>query len=117
MDIKDNMIGHICEYLQIKKHKYSMIKLVKNGLTDEGLRILLSYLTTDDFTKVLNVTNNHLTNRSLKLIEQFILTNNILKTFYVSNNKMTPIQVKKLQPLFDSKFVQVVLWFVYNFIY
>lgn len=109
MDIKDDLIKHICEYLRIHKLKYSMIKLVKNGLTDEGLRLLLSYLALDDFVKVLNVTNNHLTNKSLKVIEEFINSNSILKTFYVSNNKITPIQLKKLQPCFDSKFVQVIL--------
>ena len=110
MDIKDSIIGHICEYLRAKKLKYSMIKLVKNGISDEGLKILLSYLSIDDFTKMLNLTSNQLTNRSLKLIEEFVGCNHILKTIYVSNNKITPIQLKKLQPIFDSKFVQVILW-------
>jgi Ran GTPase-activating protein (RanGAP) involved in mRNA processing and transport len=45
-----------------------MIKLVKNNITDEGLRILLSYLSTDTYTKVLNMTNNHLTQKSLAYI-------------------------------------------------
>lgn len=47
-----------------------MIKLVKNGLTDEGARILLSYLVNDRYTKVLNLTGNSLTSLTL---------NNILK--------------------------------------
>ena len=49
-----------------------MMKLVKNGISDEGMRILLSYLTNDDFTKVLNMTGNHLTQKSLDMLVSFI---------------------------------------------
>lgn len=74
-----------------------MIKLVKNNITDEGFKILLGYLTSDTFTKVLNVTSNHLTYKSLGMIVNFITQNNILKTIYLSNNKISPIQLKKIQ--------------------
>ena len=45
-----------------------MIKLVKNQITDEGAKILLSYLSTDTYTKVLNLTSNQLTQKSLQLL-------------------------------------------------
>jgi hypothetical protein len=86
-----------------------MIKLVKNNLTDEGFKILLSYLTLDTYTKVLNVTGNQLTQKSLNSILAFITQNNILKTIYISHNKINQIQVKKIQNLLDNKFVQVVI--------
>ena len=53
-----------------------MIKLVKNQITDEGAKILLSYLSTDTYTKVLNLTSNQLTQKSLQLLLAFINTNN-----------------------------------------
>jgi|LakMenEpi03Aug12_release.lakeMendotaPanAssembly.Ray.scaffolds.fasta_scaffold625596_1 hypothetical protein len=86
-----------------------MLKFVKNNLTDEGFKTLLSYLSTDTYTKVLNVTNNQLTNKSLNYILTFITQNSILKTIYVSNNKINQIQVKKIQNILDNKFVQVVI--------
>ena len=46
-----------------------MMKLVKNGISDEGMRILLSYLTNDDFTKVLNMTGNQ-KEKSLVVIDK-----------------------------------------------
>lgn len=86
-----------------------MIKLVKNNITDEGFKILLGFLTSDTFTKVLNVTSNHLTYKSLGMIVNFVTQNNILKTIYLSNNKISPIQLKKIQGSLENKFVQVVL--------
>lgn len=65
MEINDQLIGYICDYLKLKKLKFSMIKLVKNALTDEGLSILLGYLQNDDQTQVLNLTSNQLTSKCL----------------------------------------------------
>lgn len=87
-----------------------MIKLVKNNITDEGLRILLSYLSTDTYTKVLNMTNNHLTQKSLAYIVQFITNyNNILKTVYVSNNKINMMQIRRVSKALQARFVQVII--------
>lgn len=87
-----------------------MIKLVKNNITDEGLRILLSYLSTDTYTKVLNMTNNHLTQKSLAYIVQFITNyNNILKTVYVSNNKINMMQIRRVSKVLQARFVQVII--------
>jgi hypothetical protein len=77
-----------------------MIKLVKNQITDEGLRILLSYLITDTYTKVLNLTSNQLTAKSLPLLQLFVNGNNICKTIYISNNKVNIMQLKKYSGLF-----------------
>ena len=94
----------------IKKLKFSMIKLVKNNITDEGLRILLSYLSTDTYTKVLNMTNNHLTQKSLAYIVQFVTNyNNILKTVYVSNNKINMMQIRRVSKVLQARFVQVII--------
>lgn len=87
-----------------------MLKLVKNNITDEGFRILLSYLINDTYTKVLNVTSNHLTQKSLTYILALIGHNNILKTIYISNNKINSMQLKRVQKELESKLVQVVLW-------
>lgn len=87
-----------------------MIKLVKNNITDEGLRILLSYLSTDTYTKVLNMTNNHLTQKSLAYIVQFVTNyNNILKTVYVSNNKINMMQIRRVSKVLQARFVQVII--------
>lgn len=56
------------DYLKTKKLKFSMLKLVKNSLTDEGLSILLGALVNDDCTQVLNLTSNQLTGRSLEVL-------------------------------------------------
>jgi hypothetical protein len=50
-----------------------MMKLVKNFITDEGFRVLLSYLISDDSTQVLNLTSNQLNGKSLDTILQFTL--------------------------------------------
>ena len=57
----------------------------------------MSYLVTDTYTKVLNVTSNHLTQKSLTYILALIAHNNILKTVYISNNKINSMQLKRVQ--------------------
>lgn len=86
-----------------------MMKLVKNSISDEGFRILLSYLMNDDFTKVLNMTANHLTNKSINYITTLVTHNNILKTIYLTHNKISPMQIKKKKDLFESNFVEVIV--------
>ena len=88
-----------------------MIKLVKNAITDEGFKVLLSYLSTDTYTKVLNLTSNQITHKSFPHILQFITLNNICKMIYLSNNKVSQMHLKKIQSNLDSKFMQVLLWF------
>ena len=79
-----------------------MIKIVKNLLTDEGLRILLSYLVNDNCTQVLNLTSNQLTVRSLDIILVFAVKNNILRTIYLSNNKISSLHVKSRKEQFNK---------------
>lgn len=88
-----------------------MIKLVKNAITDEGFKVLLSYLSTDTYTKVLNLTSNQITHKSFPHILHFITLNNICKMIYLSNNKVSQMYLKKIQSNLDSKFMQVLLWF------
>ena len=78
----------------MKKYFFQVIKLVKNVLTDEGLRIILSFLVMDNTTQLLNLTSNHLTTRSIDIILLFANRNNILRTFYLGNNKISPMQLK-----------------------
>ncbi len=94
MEINDQLIVYVCEYLKTKKLKFSMIKLVKNNLTDEGLSILLGSLQNDDCTQVLNLTSNQLTARCLELLIEFGQKNNFLKTVYLSHNKISSPAVK-----------------------
>ncbi len=82
------------DYLRIKKYVFQVIKLVKNVLTDEGLRIILSSLVMDNTTQLLNLTSNHLTIRSIDIILLFANRNNILRTFYLGNNKISASQLK-----------------------
>ena len=98
---------HLCEYLRKKKLKYSMMKLVKNGITDEGMRILLSYLVTDNYTKVLNLTGNQVTQKSLDMLGTFVEQNQILKSIYLSNNKINGFQLKSRKKIFDKFYVEV----------
>lgn len=86
-----------------------MMKLLKNGINDEGMKVLLSYLSTDNFTKVLNLTGNQLTQKSLDLLVNFVQTNNILKTIYLSNNKINSIQLKNRKKIFEENFVEVII--------
>lgn len=50
---------------------FQVIKLVKNVITDEGMRNLLSYLIKDNTTQVINLTSNQLTPKTLDLILLF----------------------------------------------
>lgn len=58
------------------------------------MRILLSYLISDNTTQVLNLTSNQLTPKTLGYIILFSAKNNILRTLYLSNNKISPFQLK-----------------------
>ena len=107
LNINEQIMMHLCEYLRKKKLKYSMMKLVKNGITDEGMRILLSYLLTDNFTKVLNLTGNHVTQKSLDMLSTFVEHNQILKSIYLSNNKINSFQLKSRKKTFDKFYVEV----------
>lgn len=78
-------------------------------ITDEGFKVLLSYLSTDTYTKVLNLTSNQITQKCFPWIVHFIGLNNICKMIYLSNNKISQTQLKKIQPSLDSKFMQVLL--------
>jgi len=95
MEINDALIVYIVEYLKSKKMKFSMIKLVKNNLTDEGLSVLLGYLANDDTTQVLNLTSNQLTPKSLDLFIEVGMKNSFLKTIYLSHNKVASLAVKQ----------------------
>ena len=94
MEINDVLIVYVCDYLKSKKLKFSMIKLVKNNLSDEGLSILLGHLQNDDRTQVLNLTSNQLTVKSLDLLIEFAHKNSFLKTIYLSHNKIPSSGVK-----------------------
>lgn len=109
MGVDDSLIVHICDYLKSKKLKYSMIKLVKNNLTDEGLSILLGYLSNDDTTQVLNLTSNHLTSKCLELFIEVATKNNFLKTIYLSHNKITPTAVKQRANEFSNLGLEILL--------
>ena len=55
---------------------------------------MLSYLSTDRTTQVLNLTSNHLSQKSLDWLIHFAEVNPILRTVYLSNNKISAFQVK-----------------------
>jgi len=93
-DLTDTLLLYVIDYLRTKKYFFQVIKLVKNLISDEGLKILLSYLISDNCTQVLNFTSNHLTVRSIELILLFAAKNNILRTIYLSNNKISSLQIK-----------------------
>ncbi len=67
-EINDMLLWYITEYIRTKKYKFSMIKMVKNNISDEGFRMLLSYLTKDSYTKVLNMTSNQITAKGLLML-------------------------------------------------
>jgi hypothetical protein len=71
LDINDTLLLYLLDYLRIKKHRFQVIKLVKNLITDEGFRTILGFLVGDNTTQLLNMTSNHLTARSLDIIVQF----------------------------------------------
>lgn len=62
------LLWYITEHIRTKKYKFSMIKMVKNNISDEGFRMLLSYLTKDSYTKVLNMTSNQITAKGLMML-------------------------------------------------
>lgn len=88
------LLLYILDYIRGKRYLFQVIKLVKNGITDEGMRILLSYLIKDNTTQVLNLTSNHLTQKTLDLMLLFAEKNNILRTVYLRNNKISSYQLK-----------------------
>lgn len=69
--MNDTLLLYLLDYLRAKKHRFQVIKLVKNVITDEGFRTLLCYLVGDTTTQLLNMTSNHLTPKSLDLITLF----------------------------------------------
>lgn len=93
-DINDTLLLYILDYMRVKKYRFQIIKLVKNYITDEGFKMLLSLLVNDNTTQVLNLTSNQLTSLSLQLILMFANRNNILRTIYLTNNKISSFQLK-----------------------
>lgn len=88
------LLLYLLDYMRGKKYRFQVIKLVKNSISDEGMKILLSYLINDNTTQVINLTSNQLTSKSLELILLFASKNNMLRTMYLSNNKISSFQVK-----------------------
>ena len=70
-EVNDVIMPYLLDHMRKKQYRFQIIKMVKNNLTDEGVRILLSYLSTDRTTQVLNLTSNQLTQRSLDWIIHF----------------------------------------------
>ena len=93
-DINDILLTYTLDYLRIKKYQFQVIKLVKNLITDDGFRILLSFLINNNSTQILNLTSNGLTAKSLDIIILFAGRNKMLKTFNISNNKISSAQFK-----------------------
>lgn len=65
------LLLYILDYIRGKRYMFQVIKLVKNVITDEGMRNLLSYLIKDNTTQVINLTSNQLTAKTLDLILLF----------------------------------------------
>ena len=86
-----------------------MMKFVKNSITDEGIRILLSYLQDDNYTQVLNLTNNQISSKALPWFIAISQKNKILKTVYLNNNKITPFQLKTKKKEFDKESFEIIL--------
>lgn len=86
-----------------------MIKLTKNLITDEGMRIVLSYLVNDTTTQVLNLTSNQLTIRSLDYILLFAARNGVLKSLYLSNNnKISQVHLKSRKEEFEKYELEII---------
>lgn len=92
-----------------------MIKLVKNLITDEGVRVLLGYLASDTTTQLLNLTSNHLTARSLDLILLFAERNNTLKAIYLGGNKISAVHLKNKKAELSRYELEIVIWSIYYF--
>ena len=108
-DINDLLLLYVLEYLRNKKYRFSVIKLVKNAITDEGGRLLLSHLAEDDSTQILNLTSNQLTARILDLIIFFCGRNSSLRTFYLTHNKIPSMQVKNRRQDFEKHSLEIVI--------
>ena len=100
--INDQLMVYICEHIRRKELKSSMMKLMKNGIKDEGMRILLSYLINYKYTKSSTCQKNQLTQKSLDLLKIFMQRNRVLKTIYLSNNKISAFQLKARRGVFDE---------------
>ena len=95
LDINDTLLLYLLDYLRVKKHRFQVIKLVKNLITDEGFKTLLGFLVGDSTTQLLNMTSNHLTTRSLELLVLFAEKNSSsLKTIYLGGNKISSVHLK-----------------------
>ena len=102
-EINDILLTYVIDYISRRKYVFQVIKLVKNSITDEGMRLLLGYLSGDKTTEVLNMTNNQLTPKTLDMVIAFANRNNILKTLYLSNNtKISGFQLKSRRGELDK---------------
>ena len=43
-EVNDVIMPYLLDHMRKKQYRFQIIKMVKNNLTDEGVRILLSYL-------------------------------------------------------------------------
>lgn len=109
MQLSDTLLPYLLEYLHKSQSRHQSLKLVRNNLTDEGMRVLLGYLVSDDCTQELNLTNNQLTGRSLEWIAIFAKRNSILKTFYLTNNKVSARELKEWREEFAKHDLKVVV--------
>ena len=95
--------------MRFRKLQFSMMKLVKNSITDEGFRVLMSYLIKDNYTKVLNMTANQISAKGLLMLIQIAESNKILKTVYLTNNKVSPFHLKSKKAQLEKCGMDIIL--------
>ena len=109
LEMNDVLLQYLLNHMKTRQYSFSVIKFVKNNITDEGLKMILGFLLNDSTTRILNLTSNQLTSRSLDIIVMFASKQQFLRRFYLSNNKITNLNVKSKLKQFQHWGVQITL--------
>lgn len=87
-NLKDFFIPSLVDCIRSLPHKFGVIKLSHNQITDDGLTTLLKKLKNYPYVHTLNLTSNQLTEESLKIIVENRRNRNLCN-FYLGGNKLT----------------------------
>lgn len=76
-------------------NEVQIIKLVKVGLTDDHLNMLMNYLKKAEKVECLVITNNLLTDQSLGILEKYFRTERPIRNVYLGRNYIQPMKCRQ----------------------
>ncbi len=87
-NLDDSDIEKLCFGLKQLNHKIGILKLAKNKISDNGLRVLVKSIDAQSSIHTLNLTSNLCTNESMAILYHH-MKNCSLKNIYLNHNKIS----------------------------